>query len=260
MALNTEIQTTYHYVDEYGMMVVQGDDRSWRDSIGRNVLCLFTYGWDVTLIAGLEDCFKPAPGEWKLKRHPQHPESDISRDHWSYMIMYRALFSTKEEFEIFIDQIPRMSGLYYWMYALAGSKFDELRYYAIQIPGAWLGNIWNKVIRAIRARELLIPTYSLHNKAWQVHFMPDSKAKKRLQRILLKRLPKGNTNYLLTLLFGGYVSKADIDSYRHMTNYRWGVLLDWTTSRDVHVIEDPKLLEYNAYEVDLLKTVYDGKI
>jgi len=256
MSLNTDIQTTYHYVDEHGMMLVKGDDKSWRDSIGRNVLCLLTYLKDsnaAVLIQGLESCMV----DGILSRHPDHPEVKNSRDHWSYYIMYKRLCSLDYEFIDFIDTVPRMSGLYNWMYALSGSKYDGLGYYAVQIPGAWLGNIWNKVIRAIRARELLIPTYSLHNKAWQIYFLPDSKNKERLKKILLKRLPKGNTNYLLTLLFGGYVPKADIDAYKHMTNYRWGVFLDWTTSRDVHVIEDPKLLEYNAYEVDLLHKVYE---
>ena len=216
MSLNVEIQTTYHYVDNDGMMIVKGDDRSWRDSIGRNVLCLFAYGRNSILEAGLENCLVVYNSNYVLHRHPTKRD-DMSKDYWSYFIMYRYWLSTYTKdlkaFDDFIDNVPRITGLYNWMYALTGSKYDELGYYLIQIPGAWLGNIYNNIIRFISNirdkgeldetswdlvgndiqlsltpwqkawRKLLIPCYSLQNKAWQIYFMRPSIWRSMLQSL-----------------------------------------------------------------------------
>ena len=288
MSLNVEIQTTYHYVDNDGMMIVKGDDRSWRDSIGRNVLCLFAYGRNSILEAGLENCLVVYNSNYVLHRHPTKRD-DMSKDYWSYFIMYRYWLSTYTKdlkaFDDFIDNVPRITGLYNWMYALTGSKYDELGYYLIQIPGAWLGNIYNNIIRFISNirdkgeldetswdlvgndiqlsltpwqkawRKLLIPCYSLQNKAWQIYFMRPSIWRSMLQSLLLKRLPTDSTNYLVRLLLGDSVSQEVIDDYQHMTGYRWGVNLDQTNDRNCYIIKDTKLLEYNAYEKDLLYIV-----
>jgi hypothetical protein len=286
MSLNVDCRSTYHYVDNDYMMVVQGDDLSWRDSIGRNVLCLFAYGRNHILEAGLENCLINGV----LHRHPIKRDG-MSKDHWSYFIMYRYWLSTytkdTKAFDDFIDSIPRITGLYNWMYALTGSKYDELGYYLVQIPGAWLGSRYNNVIRFIGNirdkgeldelswdkigksiqqsmtpwqktwRKLLLPAYSLHNKAWQVYFMRPSIWRNILQKLLFKRLPSNSTNYLVRLLLGNdNIIQEQIDDYQHMTNYRWGVNLDQTTSRDLTIIKDPKLLEYNAYEKDLLRAVW----
>jgi len=42
-----------------------------------------------------------------------------------------------------------MRGMNYWMKSLTGSKFHEWLYYTLYIPGAKLGNCWNKCIRCI---------------------------------------------------------------------------------------------------------------
>jgi hypothetical protein len=292
MTLNVICLTTYHYVDSDYMMVVQDDDMSWRDSVGRNVLCLFAYGRNHILEAGLENCLGEKNGQLILHRHPRLRD-DMSKDHWSYFIMYRYWLSTYTKdlkaFDDFIDRVPRITGLYNWMYALTGSKYDELGYYLVQIPGAWLGSRYNNVIRFIGNirdkgehnevswdktgkaiqqsltpwqktwRKLLLPAYSLHNKAWQVTFMRPSVWRNILRKLLLRRLPDRSTNYLVRLLLrDDTVTQREIDNYQHMTNYRWGVNLDQTTSRHLTIIKDPKLLEYNAYEKDLLITLYDG--
>jgi hypothetical protein len=98
----------------------------------------------------------------------------------------------------------------------------------------------------------LIPTYSLHVKAWQIYVLPESRRKDKLKRILLKRV--GKYNYLLRLLFGDKtVTQEEVENYRHMTNWRWGVNLDESCDRHVVFAED---IEYNALETDLLKKIY----
>lgn len=256
MGLNTEIQDQYFRMDEHNMMLVNSDDRSWRDSIGRNFLFLMAYLKDsnsAKLIEGLMSCYK----DGVLIRHPSYPDEQMSKDHWSYFIMYKRLCSIDREFREFVDNVPRITGLYNWMYALAGSKYDELGYYLVQIPGAVLGNIAHTLGGIHKNRKLIVPPYSLHNKAWQIYFLRDSWAKRVLKKILLRRVKKhDNTNYLLRLLFGDYVTKAEVESYKSLTGYRWGVFLDWSNDRDVKEIA-PELVKYNAYDKDLLMRVYD---
>lgn len=254
MTLNLAVKDQYYYCDEHGMMLVQGDEESWRDSIGRNFLFLEAYGWNMILPKGLNDCYR----DGKLYRHPNkaYQFADMSKDHWSYYIMYKRGFSN-DTFKEFVDTVPRMAGLYNWMYALAGYKYDEIGYYLVQIPGAYLGNMLHSLGKLHKNRKLIVPPYSLHNKAWQVSFMPKSRAKAKLQKILLRRVMKHDpTNYLLRLLFGDTtVTKAEVDSYQCMSGYRWGVFLDWSNDRDVHVL-DPAVVKYNGYDKELLNKLW----
>ena len=61
MALNTEIQDQYFRMDEHNMMLVNSDDKSWRDSIGRNFLFLMAYIKDSSaakLLSGMDACYR----------------------------------------------------------------------------------------------------------------------------------------------------------------------------------------------------------
>ena len=283
--LNLKTKDTYQYFDEHGMCLVKGDPLSWRDSIGRTVLAGIAYGFTPELVKGLEDCiYVRSDGKFGLWRHPVHGVGkDISRDHWSYYIMYKYLTSTRQGFLAFTWSVTDLPGLNMWRFALAGSKAHEWLYYAVQIPGAVLGVIYNKIISFIGGintvaechqygwytpklskwqrfwRKLLLPTYALHNKAWQVYLLPNCGSKAKLQKLLLKRLPRYSSNYLVRLLLGGTVSPKLVNSYVHMTSYRWGVFLNDTNDRTTYIITDPALLAANALEVDILLKVYGGK-
>jgi len=289
MGLNLETKDTFHWVDDWGMFRIHPDHTDgldWKDSIGRNLMAILAYGPDPALCNGLEVCLIWDYDEWKLIRHPDYV-SDISKDHWSNFIMYKRWTSDDELYNAFIANVPRITGLYNWMYAIGGSKYDELGYYLLQIPGAYLGNMWNKFMRfwgflndtkeytegewhksgvelqqrqngwQHLHRQLMIPTYSLENKAWQIRFLRESWAKRWLKRVLLRRLPKPSTNYLLRILLGDTtVTQKQVDTYKHMSGWRWSVFLDQTNDRHSYILSD-ELIKYNAIESDLLKRVIE---
>ena len=183
-----------------------------------------------------------------------------------------------------------MRGMNLWMHSLTGNRLAEFLYYLIYIPGAYLGNWWLKFCRLIgnirpelpndiwilpcgdsntgtqylhhrplwqklwgRIIGITIPAYALHNKAWQIYVMPDSKRKEKLKRILLKRV--GKSNIMLRLLFGDTVTQEEIDNYPHMTGYRPGAYLN-TTRRTIRELKEQEA-EFNTYEKDLIKKLYD---
>ena len=100
-------------------------------------------------------------------------------------------------------------------------------------------------------------------KAWQIYIFPESSKKDALKKILLKRV--GKSNIMLRLLFGANktpnsgdnVTQEEIDNYPHMTGYRPGVYLDETCRRDIREMT-PEEAEFNSYEVELIKKLYNG--
>jgi len=249
---------TYQYFDEYGMCVIKGDDISWRDAIGRTVMYLYAYGPAET---GLGDCYRGG----KLYRHPAHGELS-SRDHWAYYVMYK-------------PQIVNKRGLFLWSRALCGNKFCAWLWYKTQIIGAHVGTKWNRFVYLLAGqpfveypndwwatngvtyqsqlssyqkwlRQFIVPTYSLHIKGWQLYHLPASKHKSSLQKVLRGYLPKNCCNYVLKLLFGAHVTQAEVMGYRHMSSWRWGVFLNWSTSR--HLVYADGVLE-----VGVLKRLYN---
>ncbi len=121
--------------------------------------------------------------------------------------------------------------------------------------------LWGRVI------SISIPAYALHNKAWQIYVMPDSKRKERLKRILLKRV--GKSNIMLRLLFepkviynaeylkGSYklVTQQEVGNYPHMAGYRSGAYLN-TTKRTIRELTEEEA-KWNTYEKDLIKKLYN---
>jgi hypothetical protein len=275
--LNLESKNTHYIFDEHGMLVVKGDNESWKDSIGRTVLAWIAYGRPKELQNAILSCFR----EGKLYRHPNHTEL-ASRDHISYYCTHRKLLNK------FIPPFKFQRGMNLWMKSLTGNRTAEFFYYLWYIPGAYLGNWWLKRCRKwgnirqelhhmdwmhntytngeyIQRNHTLwqklwskiinttIPAYALHNKAWQIYVMPTSKRKEKLKRILLKRA--GKSNLMLRLLFGDKVTQEEIDNYPHMTGYRPGAYLNTTTRtiREMDAVES----EYNTYEKQLIKWLYD---
>jgi len=260
-------------------------DLSWKDSIGRTVLAIIAYGFVVELANGIYRCFK----DGKLYRHPDH-NILASRDHHSYFLIYNKLFCPAD-FDKFIKQMPRMRGMNLWMKSLTGNRTSEFFYYSVQIPGAYLGNWWLKFCRWVgdisretsngwwvskqwvdsheTCGEVLqltrttwqklwgwiifqtIPAYPLHNKAWQIYVMPESRKKEKLQRVLLKRVAKRNV--LVRLVLGDdTVTQEEVDNMPAMTGFPSGVYLDETCRRDIRQM-DAIESEFNMYELDLIK-------
>ena len=282
--INLETKTSYHYFDEYGMLVVKGDDRSWRDSLGRLILTGLAYGFTKEITTAIESCYR----DGILYRHPAHDEV-ASRDHHSYFCIYRSYTYRA------IPDFPRMRGMNQWMKDLKGG--GDFWYYFWAIPGAYIGNWWLRkcrkwgriwpeednrvwlgshptqpgvpgylILSERTPRQKLwawiifqtMPAYALHNKAWQIYIMPKSPKRDTLRKILLKRV--GQSNLMLRLLFqsGIAVTQEEIDNYPHMTGYRPGVYLDETCRRDIRELTDEEA-EFNTYEVDLIKYLWNTK-
>ena len=312
MRLNLKSKTSYYQFDEAGMLIVKGDELSWRDSIGRTVLAWIAYGnvgnigiGPIELSDAIEDCMV----DGVLYRHPNRKELS-SRDHLSYFYIYRKIrWPSGSDFidTIAGEKITSRRGLYSWMKALTGNKRAEWWYYVINIAGAMLGNWWLRKCRkwgriwpeednrvwlgshptqpGVPGYLILsertpwqklwawiiftsMPAYALHNKAWQIYVMPESRRKERLKKILLSRI--GISNIMLRLLFepkviynsdylkGSYklVTQEEVDNYPHMTGYRTGVYLDETCRRDIRELTD-KEAEFNCYEKDLIIWLYN---
>jgi hypothetical protein len=112
------------------------------------------------------------------------------------------------------------------------------KYYRTARQKRW-GNVINKTT----------PAYVLHNKGWQLFFMPDNPKKDTLKRILLKRV--GKSNLMLRLLFGDTtVSETEVSGYPYMTNYRSSVYLN-TTNRDIREMTKNEA-SANTYEKELI--------
>ena len=276
--LNLQAKDTFFVFDEYGMLTVKSDALSWRDSIGMTVCAWIAYGMLLAgkTISSLLYCYS------HNCRHPQYPESELSRDHLSYLLIFRRLF-----FGGYSNLPVYRRGMYLWSLALQNNKFAEWMYYTLYIPGAILGNWWLKFCRLVgrigpeRSNNLwiatdddntygyyfqktrtcwqklwawiifqTIPAYPLHNKGWQLYVMPESRKKERLKRILLSRI--GISNILLRLLYGDIqVSQLDIANYPQMTGFRPGVYLDESCRRDIRELT-PREAEFNCYEKDLI--------
>jgi hypothetical protein len=316
--LNLKAKNTFYQFDEHSMCIVPSDqswsrrgpwkrfwdwafrrpwvptrsNKSWRDSIGRTVLCWIAYGGPEELKEAVNNCIVFGD-PWNLLRHPNHLEEFASRDHFSYWIILQKLTDSSYGFNTTVDCLPRMCGMNLWMKSLTGNKYSEWWYYFFAIPGAYIGNAWlgfcrwagrispeftnhgwlligNTYLHNLTARQKLwgwiilntIPAYALHIKAWQLYVLPASRKKERLKRILLRRV--GKSNLLLRLLFedrkapnlGGNVTWEEIDNYPFLTNYRPGVYLDESCRRDIRemTIEEA---EWNTYEKDLIKYLYN---
>ena len=251
--LNLTNKTAYHVFDEFGMLVVKGDERSWRDSIGRTVLAWIAYGKPKELDDALYLCYGWNKKRHILWRHPKHIE-EASRDHYSYWIIYNKLWNNEFVFNQIIKDTPSMRGLNSWMKALTGNKRAEWWYYTLAISSARIGNgflracRWVGRIKKERLNENWVnewidnkitvgwyiqrsrtpwqklwawiiftsmPAYALHNKAWQIYVLPKSPKRDTLRKILLKRV--GKSNIMLRLLFGDvkreYFVDPDMNQY-----------------------------------------------
>ena len=84
---------------------------------------------------------------------------------------------------------------------------------------------------------------------------PDSLGKWLLKKICLWGIDK--ENFLLRIMYGGKVSAEDVYNYKSMSSWRWSTYLNELNDRDLYIITDPKELEANVLDVDLLRKMYE---
>ena len=297
MPLNLEADKSYYQFDQWNMLVVPSDELSWRDSIGRTVLAWIAYDTPEELEYALDKCWKDGklyrhPAHNELASRDHHSYDIISMNMFIkqspayknyvkklpfmrglYLWMHSLTGNKLAEFFYYFWNIPfaRFGNFWLRFCRWAGrinKEFDnKLWVEKLRVKKSWDGKEtigliiqrnrtkWQKLWAWIIFKT--IPAYSLHVKAWQIYVMPDSKKKEKLKRILLSRI--GISNIMLRLLFGDTtVTQEEIDSYPHLTGYRPGVYLDETCRRNIREMT-AKESEFNSYEKDLIKKLYDEK-
>jgi len=134
-----------------------------------------------------------------------------------------------------------------------GSAFEDEVWMTLGYYLLWSRTRWQKLWAWIIFQTM--PAYALHNKAWQIYIMPESRRKEKLKRILLKRIAP--RNLLLRLLLGDdTVTQEEIDAYPDMTGFPPGEYTDETCRRDIRELTD-KEAEFNTYEVELIKWLFN---
>jgi hypothetical protein len=105
---------------------------------------------------------------------------------------------------------------------------------------------------------LSYPVYAMNLTAWQLFVMKDGFMKRLIQYMFRPLIPR--YNYMLKLLFNvGKVKKEDVINYKSMKGGRWSTPLNEINDRDVHIITDPKRLEYNVQDKDILIAMWNHR-
>jgi len=212
----------------------------------------------------------------------------LSRDHLNYTIFAFKYAGYSDEFlQDFVkhlrfrisDRFIMTINLWLWLRVVANIKPYAALYYPLEWIVSAINSVWNKALyrcsgfgeeshqddfikvpnsmkpKSMRKlSSLFFPVYALHQNAWQIRVLPESKWKKRLQKKALTICPKHNYVIQLLLDTPNRPSQENIDSYKAMSSMRWtGILNTWMNDRDMNIIEDPKLLQYNVLDVDYLK-------
>jgi len=100
------------------------------------------------------------------------------------------------------------------------------------------------------------PVFALQLFAWQLFIIKDNPFKRLLQFMARPLIPR--YNFLLKLAFNvGKVTKEDVLNYKPMEGGRWTTPLNELNDRDVKIITDPKRLEFNTQDKDLLIAMWN---
>lgn len=120
--------------------------------------------------------------------------------------------------------------------------------------GNYIKVLWKASPRQVKLNKLMLPVYALHNFAWQLWLLPDSWAKRYLQRLCLKFTE--HSNYVTRLLLGDRVTKEEVEGYLPTRSYRWTTSYDLRNSRDLSLLTEEQC-EFNCMEKDLLIELYN---
>jgi hypothetical protein len=241
---NRENKDTLWYVDKEGMVCVNGDENSWKDSIGNN-FDLFVGTKDHRLLTDAKRCFDFDTCE-EFQRHPVKTTGELSRDHLSYaLIMFRYAGKNDWADEITdklkwkLNHKHTLRGMYLWTKSF-NSRWYRTLFYTAKIPEMLVIRLlnytvrkWAKIGPEVSCHEWDInttrnrtdrqklafkrtfPAYALHNFVWQLEMLPDTPFKKLLQRIVLPLV--GKHNYPLLHMLGEEVDTYFVDIYECMS-------------------------------------------
>lgn len=272
------------------------------DAIGRNFIAYFLYN-NLKFVEGVKDCWvRVADGKTyynKGYRYPTHNRKDLSRDHvLNTLLIYKLhnLRNKKNQIDLkeFVKHLKwKISekfnfsvDLWFFARSIAGFKWAIPFFYLISFIVIGLAVIWNNYIFKIGnfyeetsqeeyikdksltdlqkfCRKLIYPTYTILQLAWQLYFLSDSWAKRKLQKLVSKIVPKHN--YVMQLLFQTkqQPTKKQVYSYKSMRGGRWTTTLNNMTDRDLNIIEEKwpysakTLLRANVMDVDLVRMLFE---
>jgi hypothetical protein len=281
---NRKNTSTYWYVDPEGMVCVNGDENSWKDSIGNN-FDLYVGTKDHRLVADAKRCFDFDTCE-EFQRHPVKTTGELSRDHLSYglvLFLYAGrsdwFFEVADKLKWQFNHKHSMRGMYLWVKSFYNRWWRTL-FYTAKIPEMlvirlvnysvrkwakigpevsqeeWdLDTTRNRTERQIKAFEYTFPAYALHNFIWQLEMMPDTFFKKILQRITLPLV--GVHNYPLQHMLGQEVDLYLVDTYECMSGSRWTTTLDPLNDRHVEKMKKELVYENGVDRLYMLGVVYN---
>ena len=171
-----------------------------------------------------------------------------------------------------------------WVKAMGGSKTSEILYKLLLFPIIGISILWNKLIYKLgnfgeemhqkdffiiqaedkskkikRLAKSLYPVYALLIQALQVYYLNDGILKRGLEKMLLKLTPKHNYVIQLLLRKKGVLNE-DVYSYKMMTTGRWSSILEPNINvRDLQIIKDDELNEFNRIEEDLVIKLWKNR-
>jgi len=274
-------------------------DNDITDCIGANAFAYLAYG-DKRLLDAIKNCYvykTDSKGKYiEPFRHPSYTTmtgytNDMSRDHIIYTlgIMH---YAGEQEFVKDIAKYLRWKfnskfsmtvDLWLWMKGIAGNWFYMTLYYILEIPVMVISLLYSAILYKIAnfGSELPQDQYKqiatedkpkLQQFVLKIHFpffafcfsaYMNFTSKNNLGKYLLSKIyslfiPKYNT--YMKLINGVNVSKEEVYSYKSMTGTRWTEVLNNINDRDIHIITDPKLIEDNVIDVDLIRNLYEKTI
>jgi hypothetical protein len=218
-------------------------------------------------------------------RSPEHQDMDMSRDHTIYAIVAAKLAGREKFLEELkglqwrLSSAATMRGMYLWWKSMTGSKWATPLFYLAKYAEMSVSLMWNKTLHYLggfseelhqnvwdavypmkvtewqkKLRKIMVPTFAIHNFAWQLHVMKDGMLKRGLQK--LTRQFVGDQNHFLLKLLGFdpiiLPPPYNYENYKSMTGWRWSVTLNETNDRHTVIVQDPKLIEHNDLERDIL--------
>ena len=296
MSYDRDNTDTFFHVDDWGMVLTkplwEGDGGSERDSIFRTAIAYKAWD-DIELVYAARACVLESWDErgkfYQMFRHPDNRDADMSRDHVLGMLMLekfagndailkeyaenlRWRISTRHKFTIDLWAFMKiLGGKWWWTPVYYVASYVSMGYNLIK--NTIIGKIckfspevhqWNwdprwalKNITPLQAklRRRLHPMYAIESFGWQLYVLPRNVFVRGLQKISLKMI--GRYNYLTRLLLGDYsVTGTDINHYKQMTSWRWGVILNETCDRHVEIIKHKDMVAANRLEEDIIKKLF----
>jgi hypothetical protein len=279
-----ENRNTYHFVDDYGMMLVdEPEDYGRGDSIKRTFLAWFCYQKEELYKAILQNV-KEDGKRIRVNRHPERLDDTMSRDHLTFLFAALKLKGDTKYLKSVVRKLPwkisdrfnQTIDFWLWSRVLAGNFWLYPIYSLVMATMMGAIAIWNNTINLIagynreqsqedyvngsnstltrwqfHCKSARVPSFVIYYHIWQIYVLPNGIFKRALQFIASLCVHRYNwVLKLLTKKWNGPTVK-DLEDYKPMSSNRWTAIMNETNTWDLHVIKDPQRIESNVLDKDL---------